>query len=162
MAAPHGRLPNTKHKLRSRPVSLSSFTVVTPPLSFWSSSVGLESGEWCRCRSLSFTPPASLRSHGSRPRPTHHSIITINYLREKVMKIFCFNPKQIMCVCVCAHSLMSSSCVFVCYVWLFPLRFVSLFKCSHRLSVDVNQMCLCSAIQLCLFTIVCKLIWPTF
>ncbi len=41
--------------------------------SFRSSSVGLETGEWRRCRSLSFTPPASLRSHGSRPRPTRHS-----------------------------------------------------------------------------------------
>uniref|UniRef100_A0A672L0Q2 Hypoxanthine phosphoribosyltransferase 1, like n=1 Tax=Sinocyclocheilus grahami TaxID=75366 RepID=A0A672L0Q2_SINGR len=28
-----------------------------------------ETGEWCRCRSLSITPPASLRSHSSRPRP---------------------------------------------------------------------------------------------
>ncbi len=36
--------------------------------SFRSSSVGLETGEWRRCHSLSFTPPASLRSHGSRPR----------------------------------------------------------------------------------------------
>ncbi len=34
--------------------------------------MGLETGEWRRCRSLSFTPPASLRSHGSRPRPTRH------------------------------------------------------------------------------------------
>ncbi len=42
--------------------------------SFRSSSVGLETGEWRRCRSLSFTPPASLRSHGSRPRPTRHSV----------------------------------------------------------------------------------------
>ncbi len=33
---------------------------------------GTRDGEWCRCRSLSFTPPASLRSHGSRPRPTRH------------------------------------------------------------------------------------------
>ncbi len=41
--------------------------------SFRSSSVGLETGEWRRCRSLSFTPPASLRSHGSRPRPTRHT-----------------------------------------------------------------------------------------
>ncbi len=29
-AAPHGRLPHTKHKLKSRPGPLSSFTVVTP------------------------------------------------------------------------------------------------------------------------------------
>ncbi len=29
--------------------------------------------EWCRCRSLPITPPASLRSHGSRPRPTRHT-----------------------------------------------------------------------------------------
>ncbi len=35
-------------------------------------TVGLETGEWCRCRSLSFTPPVSLRSHGSRSRPTCH------------------------------------------------------------------------------------------
>ncbi len=28
--------------------------------------------EWCRCRSLPITPPASLNSHGSRPRPTRH------------------------------------------------------------------------------------------
>ncbi len=34
--------------------------------------MGLETGEWCRCRSLPITPPASLRSHGSRPRPTRH------------------------------------------------------------------------------------------
>ncbi len=30
-AAPHGRLPRTKHKLKSRPGRLSSSTVVTPP-----------------------------------------------------------------------------------------------------------------------------------
>ncbi len=30
-AAPHGRLPQTKHKLKSRPGPLSSSTVVTPP-----------------------------------------------------------------------------------------------------------------------------------
>ncbi len=35
--------------------------------------MGLETGEWRRCRSLSFTPPASLRSHDSRPRPTRHT-----------------------------------------------------------------------------------------
>ncbi len=29
-AAPHGRLPQTKHKLKSRPGPLSSSTVVTP------------------------------------------------------------------------------------------------------------------------------------
>ncbi len=34
--------------------------------------MGLETGEWCRCRSLPITPPASLRSHGSRPRPSRH------------------------------------------------------------------------------------------
>ncbi len=45
--------------------------------SFRSSSVGLETGEWRRCRSLSFTPPASLRSHGSRPRPTRHTLINL-------------------------------------------------------------------------------------
>ncbi len=43
--------------------------------SFRSSSVGHETGEWRRCRSLSFTPPASLRSHGSWPRPTRHTYI---------------------------------------------------------------------------------------
>ncbi len=47
--------------------------------SFRSSSVGLETGEWRRCRSLSFTPPASLRSHGSRPRPTRHIYIYIYF-----------------------------------------------------------------------------------
>ncbi len=31
-AAPHGRLPHTKHKLKSRPGPLSSSTVVTPHL----------------------------------------------------------------------------------------------------------------------------------
>ncbi len=30
-AAPHGRLPHTKHKLKSRPGPLSSCTVVAPP-----------------------------------------------------------------------------------------------------------------------------------
>ncbi len=45
--------------------------------SFRSSSVGLETGEWRRCRSLSFTPPASLRSHGSRPRPTRHRLLVL-------------------------------------------------------------------------------------
>ncbi len=30
-AAPHGRLPHTEHKLKSRPGPLSSCTVVTPP-----------------------------------------------------------------------------------------------------------------------------------
>ncbi len=49
--------------------------------SFRSSSVGLETGEWRRCRSLSFTPPASLRSHGSRPRPTRHNRLV--FLKNK-------------------------------------------------------------------------------
>ncbi len=39
--------------------------------------MGLETGEWRRCRSLSFTPPASLRSHGSRPRPTRHTALQV-------------------------------------------------------------------------------------
>ncbi len=39
--------------------------------------MGLETGEWRRCLSLSFTPPASLRSHGSRPRPTRHTLTHI-------------------------------------------------------------------------------------
>ncbi len=34
--------------------------------------MGREIGEWCRCRSLSLTPPASLHSHGSRAHPTLH------------------------------------------------------------------------------------------
>ncbi len=35
---------------------------------------GLENRcEWRRCRSLSLTPPASLRSTGSRPRPSRHT-----------------------------------------------------------------------------------------
>ncbi len=33
-AAPHGRLPHTKHKLKPRPGPLSSSTVVTPHLTF--------------------------------------------------------------------------------------------------------------------------------
>ncbi len=72
-AAPHGRLPQTKHKLKSRPGPLSFHCCHSSFYSFRSSSVGLETGEWRRCRSLSFTPPASLRSHGSRPRPTRHN-----------------------------------------------------------------------------------------
>ncbi len=72
-AAPHGRLPHTKHKVKSRPGPLSFQCRHSSFYSFRSSSVGLETGEWRRCRSLSFTPPASLRSHGSRPRPTRHN-----------------------------------------------------------------------------------------
>ncbi len=72
-AAPHGRLPQTKHKLKFQAWSSLVFQCRHSSFySFRSSSVGLETGEWRRCRSLSFTPPASLRSHGSRPRPTHH------------------------------------------------------------------------------------------
>ncbi len=37
--------------------------------SFRSSSAGLETGEWRRCRSFLLTQPASLRSHDSRPAP---------------------------------------------------------------------------------------------
>ncbi len=83
-------------------LSLSSLFL----LSFRSSSVGLETSEWCRCRSLSFTPPASLRSHGSRPRPTRHrdffhkTVLTPNFwmvvylivhLRESTF--LCFDVK---------------------------------------------------------------------
>ncbi len=71
-AAPHGRLPHTKHKLKFQAVGNSNHCCHSSFYSFRSSSVGLETGEWHRCRSLSFTPPASLRSHGSRPRPTRH------------------------------------------------------------------------------------------
>ncbi len=75
-AAPHGRLPQTKHKLKFQAWSSLVFQCRHSSFySFRSSSVGLETGEWRRCRSLSFTPPASLRSHGSRPRPTRHSYI---------------------------------------------------------------------------------------
>ncbi len=61
-AAPHGRLPHTKHKLKSRPGPLSSSTVVTAPFipsiaPQWDSR---PVGEWRRCLSLSFTQPASL------------------------------------------------------------------------------------------------------
>ncbi len=73
-AAPHGRLPHTKHKLKVQAWSSLVFQCRHSSFySFRSSSVGLETGEWRRCRSLSFTPPASLRSHGSRPRPTRHT-----------------------------------------------------------------------------------------
>ncbi len=58
-------------------------------LSFRSSSVGLETGEWCRCRSLSLTPPASLRSHGSRPRPTRHNWLLISSNVVTFLCIFC-------------------------------------------------------------------------
>ncbi len=54
---------------------------------FRSSSVGLETGEWRRCRSLSFTPPASLRSHGSRPRPTRHNDFIIFFILLKVPNV---------------------------------------------------------------------------
>ncbi len=75
-AAPHGRLPHTKHKLKSQAWSSLVFHCCHSSFySFRSSSVGLETGEWRRCRSLSFTPPASLRSHGSRPRPTRHNVV---------------------------------------------------------------------------------------
>ncbi len=75
-AAPHGRLPHTKHKLKCQAWSSLVFHCRHSSFySFRSSSVGLETGEWRRCRSLSFTPPASLRSHSSQPRPTRHSIL---------------------------------------------------------------------------------------
>ncbi len=79
-AAPHGRLPYTKHKLKSQAWSSLVFHCCHSSFySFRSSSVGLETGERCRCRSLSFTPPASLRSHGSRPRPTRHTDIVTSF-----------------------------------------------------------------------------------
>ncbi len=79
-ASPHGRLPHTKHKLKCQAWSSLVFQCRHSSFySFRSSSVGLETGEWRRCRSLSFTPPASLRSHGSRPRPTRHSCILAEF-----------------------------------------------------------------------------------
>ncbi len=72
-AAPQGRLPLTKHKIKFRPGSLLSSLLL---LSFRSSFMGFETGEGRRCCSLSFTPPASLRSHGSRPCPTRHIPLT--------------------------------------------------------------------------------------
>ncbi len=73
-----------KHKIKSRPgpFSLSSLLL----LSFRSSSMGFETGEWRRCRSLSFSPPASLRSHDSRPRPTHHKYIQSTQIQTQVKK----------------------------------------------------------------------------
>ncbi len=59
--------------------------------SFRSSSVGLETGEWRRCRSLSFTPPASLRSHGSRPRPTRH---TLQFIKNATARLIFIAPKR--------------------------------------------------------------------
>lgn len=73
----------------------------------------------------------------------------------KVMKILCFNPNEDS-VCVCFYR-----CLRVLCLALFSLWFVSLFKCSHRLSVDINRICHCSSIHQLLFTVVCKLIWPT-
>ncbi len=83
-AAPHGRLPHTKHKLKSRPGPLSSSTVIALLLSFRSSSVGLETGEWRRC------PLIIINSTGLAPfprlsAPPHSSqycivlLITIEY-----------------------------------------------------------------------------------
>ncbi len=67
-----------KHKLKLQAWSSLVFQCRHSSFySFRSSSVGLETGEWRRCRSLSFTPPASLRSHGSRPRPTRHKYILL-------------------------------------------------------------------------------------
>ncbi len=85
-AAPHGRLPHTKHKVKFQAWSSLVFQCRHSSFySFRSSSVGLETGEWRRCRSLSFTPPASLRSHGSRPRPTRHKhILLITFIHYYV------------------------------------------------------------------------------
>ncbi len=66
-----------KIKIKSRPSPLLSCTVVAPP----SILPELLRGTRYRCRSSSLTPPASLRSHGFRPRPTRHKFV---------------------CVCVCA------------------------------------------------------------
>ncbi len=84
-AAPHGRLPHTKHKLKIQAWSSLVFHCCHSSFySFRSSSVGLETGEWRRCRSLSFTPPASLRSHGSRPRPTRHMHILYGQTQKQL------------------------------------------------------------------------------
>ncbi len=57
--------------------------------------MGLETGEWCRCRSLPITPPASLRSHGSRPRPNRHkSIFNIVWRYTYSIRLFLIEAKQ--------------------------------------------------------------------
>ncbi len=55
--------------------------------------MGLETGECRRCRSLSLTPPASLRSHGSRPRPTRHSVaLRYKYIYNLGLKMYKYLP----------------------------------------------------------------------
>ncbi len=73
-AAPHGRLPHTKHKPTSRPGPLSSFTVVTPPFALPELLRGTRDRGVAQVSFIIFTPPVSLRSHGSRPRPTRHNL----------------------------------------------------------------------------------------
>ncbi len=74
-AAPHGLTAAHKTQTKSRPGLLSSSTVVTPHLTLpklLRGPPGIETGEWRRCRSLHLLHRTSLRSHGSRPRPTRH------------------------------------------------------------------------------------------
>ncbi len=100
-AAPRGRLPHTKHKLKFQAwPSLVFHGCHSSFYSFRSSSVGLETGEWRRCRSLSFTPPASLRSHGSRPRPTRHNDIYITKY-QGVTFMLLYAPSELGCGAPC-------------------------------------------------------------
>ncbi len=54
--------------------------------------MGLETGEWRRCRSLPLTPPASLRSHGSRPRPTRHTYVSVSHYGIRPFRVFLRSP----------------------------------------------------------------------
>ncbi len=82
--------------------------------SFRSSSVGLETGERCRCRSLPITPPASLRSHGSRPRPTrHNSLPHVHIIHPRDMNYgtrLCFFPASMYLLETPCLNYMVSTC----------------------------------------------------
>ncbi len=120
------------HKTQTKTQAWSSLVFQCRHSSFYSfrsSSVGLETGEWRRCRSLSFTPPASLRSHGSRPRPTRHRGLysslkcsNVPYLRNAAVKRF-----QMRCACSMGCPILELTINF-----LYLLEMVSLYPCKSN------------------------------
>ncbi len=103
-------------------------------LSFRSSSVGLETGEWCRCSSSSLTPPASLRSHGSRPHPTHHSLFVFSmcfhYINSTFSKPFGSNV-----------SCFSQYCLILRY-FVFSIVHVLLIFFFYMAAMSINNLIL--------------------
>ncbi len=163
-AAPHGRLPHTKHKLKSRPGPLSSSTVVTPHLTLpkllrgtrdrWVAQVSFITNY-----STGLAPfprlSASLRSHGSRSRSVPTALGPAPLVTVRIQTLTSDLTLRLLTVFLYVlHCCRSSEPLIV--VWMSVLSGRVLVKCfwknspSDEMSFVCSLSCCSKPVEICL------------